>query len=256
MKIYTKTGDHGTTSLFGGKRVDKSDLRIKTYGEVDELNSLIGVVIAELHTSEVFSGRRQDSTSEVDMGNNLSLRSGKSRRSNLLSRHSGLSRIDSGVAPLPRMTGNTFADTEKKLFRIQSELLVLGSDLATPMEVKVKVLRVKKSFVTRLEKEIDSWSVSLPQLRNFILPGGGKVGAQLHLARTVARRAERSIAELDRTDGINKHSLRSSSASQRTAGLKNALIYINRLSDWLFTLARYVNKLEGQSEKIWKGRGS
>ena len=134
MKIYTKTGDRGTTSLMGGKRVDKSDLRIKAYGEVDELNSLIGLIIADLADYH------------------LSLRA---KRSNLLIRHSSLSRIDSGVASLPRMTRNTLEDFEKKLLRIQNELLVLGSDLATPLNVKIKVPRVTKSFITRLEKEID-----------------------------------------------------------------------------------------------------
>ena len=98
--------------------------------------------------------------------------------------------------------------------------------------------RVKKSFLTRLEKEIDSWSVSLPQLRNFILPGGGKVGSKLHLARTVARRAERTIVDLVNQEKINS----------------SILPYINRLSDWLFVLARHVNKLENISEKVWRGR--
>jgi len=137
-------------------------------------------------------------------------------------------------------------DIRKKLFLIQSELLVLGSDLATPLDVSTslklrgasKILRISKSFITRLEKEIDQWTASLPQLKNFILPGGGRVGSQLHLARTVARRAERSIVDLSRSDSINNY----------------VQIYINRLSDWLFTLARYVNKLEDRSEKIWKGR--
>ena len=181
MKLYTKTGDKGTTSLFGGKRVEKNSARIKAYGEVDELNSLIGTIIAQF----------------------------------------------SEVEPL-----------KEKLLRIQKELFVLGSDLATPLTIKTKIPRITKNYVIRLEREIDKWSASLPQLKNFILPGGGKIGAKLHLARAIARRTERSIAELGRTEKINK----------------TALIYINRLSDWLFTLARYVNKQEGITEKIWEGR--
>ena len=94
---------------------------------------------------------------------------------------------------------------------------------------------------------------SLPRLKNFILPGGSPIGAKLHLARSIARRAERSIVKLTEEEKINKQSLRSSTSS---AGLKNAQVYINRLSDWLFVLARYVNKLESQEEKIWKGRKS
>lgn len=184
VKVYTRTGDRGTTSLFGGKRVDKNSLRIRAYGEVDELNSLLGVVVSDL-------------------------------------RHS-----------------NGILGILKKMYRVQTELFVLGADLATPREIKVKIPRITKSFVTRLEKEIDKWSTSLPQLRNFILPGGSTVGAKLHLARTVARRVERSIVELSNQEKINK----------------NAQVYINRLSDWLFTLARYINRFEGATEISWRGR--
>lgn len=180
VKIYTKTGDRGTTSLFGGERVEKNSARIRAYGEVDELNSLIGVVLA----------------------------------------------------------GDLPEEISKKLLRIQTELFVLGGDLATPLIAKVKVPRISKSFVTRLEKEIDKISETLPQLRNFILPGGGKSGSKIHLARTVARRAERSIVDLASRDKINQ----------------NAQVYINRLSDWFFTIARYANKLEKINEVAWKGR--
>lgn len=181
VKIYTRTGDRGTTSLFGGKRVGKNSLRIEAYGCVDELNSLIGVIVA----------------SEPP------------------------------------------ADVLKKLTRIQEELFVLGADLSSPMDVKAKIPRITKVYVTRLEKEIDAIDKNLPDLRNFILPGGGKVGSKLHLARTVTRRAERVIVDLSAQEKINK----------------NAQVYINRLSDWLFVLARYTNKLEGAKEIPWKGRG-
>ena len=196
VKIYTKTGDSGTTSLFGGKRLPKDNTRVEAYGHVDELNSLLGVIIAHLNYSS--SASREASTS----------------------RNSPQGRIIN------------------KLLRIQRELFVLGTDLASPNDLKIKGPRVKKLFVTRLEQEIDSWDKNLPKLSNFILPGGSKVGSQLHLARSIARRAERNIATLSQTEKINR----------------NAQIYINRLSDWLFVLARFVNKLENQKENIWKGR--
>jgi cob(I)alamin adenosyltransferase len=181
MKIYTKTGDRGTTSLFGGKRIDKNSARIEAYGSIDELNSLIGTIVAK----------------------------------------------------------NPPVDVLKKLIRVQGELFVLGTDLATPADVKIKIPRVTKTFITRLEKEIDLLDKRLPVLKNFILPGGGKVGSNLHLARTVARRAERRIVDLASVEKINQ----------------NSLIYINRLSDWLFVLARYINNEENAKEVIWNGRG-
>lgn len=181
VKIYTKTGDKGTTSLFGGKRVDKNSLRIEAYGCVDELNSLIGTILASRPSSEI----------------------------------------------------------TRKLIRIQGELFVLGTDLATPLDVKLKIPRITKSFITRLEREIDGFDIKLSPLKNFILPGGSNAGSKLHLARTVARRAERAVANLSAEEKINKH----------------AQIYINRLSDWLFVLARYANKLENIKETPWKGRG-
>ena len=208
MKIYTKTGDSGTTSLFGGKRLSKYNARVEAYGTVDELNSLIGIALASL-------------------------------------RHSRLDRESLGTESLGRTSDTHLRGDDKvksavsnKLVRIQKELFALGGDLASPNDLKIKVPRIKKPFITRLEQEIDSWSENLPKLRNFILPGGSTIGAKLHLARSVARRAERSIAALSSKEKINL----------------NAQIYINRLSDWLFVLARYVNKLEGQEEKIWKGR--
>lgn len=181
MKIYTKTGDKGTTSLFGGKRIDKNSARIEAYGCVDELNSLIGTIVAKKPMIEVL----------------------------------------------------------KKLIRLQSELFVLGTDLATPKDARAKVKRVNKPMIDKLEREIDDIDKNLPKLKNFILPGGGKVGSNLHLARTVARRTERKIVDLANTEKINQ----------------NSLIYINRLSDWLFVLARYVNNKENAKEIIWKGRG-
>jgi cob(I)alamin adenosyltransferase len=202
VKIYTKTGDRGTTSLFGGKRVNKNSARIKAYGEVDELNSWIGLVLSE-------------STFAVALVNIA-----KSKR-NIRN----------------KKLQETFLIAEK-LFRVQNELFVLGSDLAAPLEVKVKTPRITKTFVSNLEKEIDAWTKSFAPLKNFIIPGGGNIRSKLHLARTVARRAERSVVELSQEEQVNKW----------------AQIYINRLSDWLFTLARHINNLEGGKEIVWKGR--
>lgn len=181
MKIYTRTGDGGTTSLFGGKRVYKDDLRIDAYGSVDELNSLLGLIIVE----------------------------------------------------------TTNASLIKKMARIQEELMVLGSDLSSPLEVRLKIPRVTNVFITRLEREIDVWQKHLPKLKNFIFPGGSPTSAKLHLARSIARRTERTIARLAKVEKINGF----------------AVIYINRLSDWLFVLARYVNMEDSSKEIIWKGRG-
>jgi len=180
MKIYTKGGDSGTTSLFGGKRVGKDDVRVEAYGGVDELNGLLGVIISE----------------------------------------------------------TTNPNRIKKLARIQEELMVLGSDLSSPLDVSIKIPRVTKVFTARLEKEIDAWEKTLPQVKNFILPGGSLMSAKLHLARSTARRCERSIAKLAREEHVNK----------------NIPAYINRLSDWLFVLARHVNQKDKFKEIIWKGR--
>jgi cob(I)alamin adenosyltransferase len=124
------------------------------------------------------------------------------------------------------------------LTRIQNELFILGSYLATTFDVKTKSPKITKIYITRLEKEIDNWDKDLPKLKNFILPGGSKVGANFHLARTICRRSERSIAALAKQENINE----------------NILSYINRLSDWFFMLARFVNKLYNVHEIEWKVR--
>jgi len=203
MKIYTKTGDKGTTSLFGGQMVEKNSARIKAYGEIDELNSILGVILVDLSKYTSHPERSEGSQ-------------------------------DSSL----KAQNDQYREVKQKLLRIQDELFVLGSDLATPADIKTKVPRIKKTFVTRLEKEIDQWEKELPKLKNFILPGGSKVGSKLHLVRSITRRAERSIMTLSQAEKINK----------------NAQIYINRLSDWFFVAARYVNKLENIRENIWKGR--
>lgn len=180
MKIYTKTGDNGTTSLFGGRRVNKDSLRVEACGKCDELNSQLGVIVSENPTAEIV----------------------------------------------------------KKLIRIQQEIFVLGADLATPISVNLKVPRIKKSFANRLEREIDTMERDLPKLKNFILPGGGKVGAKLHLARSAVRCLERILVTLGRQDKLNPR----------------IFPYINRLSDWFFVLARHANWAQNFREVPWRGR--
>jgi cob(I)alamin adenosyltransferase len=180
MKIYTKTGDAGDTSLFGGKRVPKSTLRIDAYGTVDELNAQLGVV------------RALKSYSEVD---------------NLLE-------------------------------KIQNQLFVLGADLATPFDAApAGMKRIQQNEIQFLEETIDRLDVQLEPLKSFILPGGSPVSAQVHSARTVCRRAERLVDALGRKEQIGK----------------TPLVYLNRLADLLFVLARYVNKLAGTEETKWNG---
>ena len=176
-KIYTRTGDKGKTSLFGGKRVPKSDLRVEILGTIDELNSMIGVAIAEVQSYSL--------------------------------------------------------KLKVELIKIQNDLLDVGSALASPQGV---ALRSLKKRVKEFEDFIDEMTAQMPKLSNFILPGGGKAGAMLHLARAVCRRAERKIVELNNKEKIDN----------------NVIIYFNRLSDLLFTMARFANFKEKKKEIIWR----
>jgi cob(I)alamin adenosyltransferase len=181
MKIYTKTGDDGTTSLFSGGRVSKHHLRVEAYGTVDELNSHIGVVRAHQPT-------------------------------------------------LP---------TGEMLFTVQEHLFRLGADLATPMDAKAEwLVRITPQEIEWVEYRIDQLDEHLEPLKNFILPGGTLAAAHLHVARTVCRRAERLVVALAEHEAINN----------------NALIYLNRLSDWFFIAARYENKQANISESKWTVR--
>ena len=180
MKIYTKTGDTGETSLFDGTRVRKADPRVDAYGEVDELNAWLGVVRAN--------------------------------------------------AP--------GADLDAMLDRIQRDLFALGARLADPRHKIAK--RVEKASlgdddVVRLEGWIDELEATLPPLRRFILAGGSNAGALLHVARAVCRRAERKVVALEQ--GPDADTL--------------AVIYINRLSDLLFVMARAANARAGAPEHEW-----
>lgn len=128
------------------------------------------------------------------------------------------------------------AEIDGLLARVQSELFQLGADLATPVEASPKwIVRVEDTAVTALEREIDRFETELEPLQNFILPGGSPTGAALHVARTVCRRAERRLVELTETEEINPAAVR----------------YLNRLSDWLFDLARLANHRSGRPEHIW-----
>lgn len=181
-KIYTRTGDDGTTGLGTGERRPKYDLRVATYGTVDELNAAIG--LARLHTA---------GTGEV----------------------------------------------EAMLARIQNDLFDLGADLATPEragEPGRERLRLVEPQVERLESEIDRLNAELAPLTSFVLPGGSAAAAHLHFARTVCRRAERLIVEL--------------SAQQGEAVSAAVVKYVNRLSDFLFVAARYVNG-KGADDVLW-----
>lgn len=180
-KIYTRTGDDGTTSLFGGERVGKGNPRIEAYGTVDETNSTIGVARSHL--------RGEPGEEQLD--------------------------------PV--------------LSELQEELFVLGADLATPVDAKPIVPRVKEEHVADLETRIDRFEEDLPELKQFILPGGAPAGASLHSARTICRRAERQIVQASASSPINEE----------------AIAYLNRLSDLLFVLARWANKQAGVREDRW-----
>lgn len=188
MAIYTRTGDKGDTGLFGGGRVPKSHPRVTAYGEVDELNSALGLARAAL---------REDPA---------------------------LGSVDAGLA------------------RVQAECFVIGALLATPAD---KVAKLGEPFsgglppdaAKRLESEIDSWEKQVKPLKTFILPGGGRAGAALHLARAVGRRAERAVVELAAADAVPD----------------GVIVYLNRLSTWLFVAARFVNKETGHAETPWTG---
>jgi cob(I)alamin adenosyltransferase len=181
-RIYTKTGDRGTTRLGSGQEVPKDSLRIETYGTVDELNSVLGLAVA--------------------------------------------AGVEEELVPL--------------LARIQNELFNLGSDLCILEEDKAKrpVPRIEERHVVALEELLDQLTDELGPLTNFILPGGSRGAAALHLARTVCRRAERLLTALARNEPVGP----------------STLPYLNRLSDALFVLARYENHKKGVPDVVWDSR--
>lgn len=177
-KIYTKTGDAGETTLFGGRRVSKSHARIEAYGLVDQVNAELGV--ARLYV--------------------------------------GASELDA------------------LLHRVQSELFTIGADLATPHDVRSDyIVRTSDLMVEQLEHEIDQFEAELPPLKTFILPGGTPGAAHLHLARTLCRNAERATVHLSTYEAVSPAAVR----------------YLNRLSDWLFVLARVANHRQQVDDIPW-----
>ncbi|GGB57831.1 cob(I)yrinic acid a,c-diamide adenosyltransferase [Virgibacillus dakarensis] len=178
VRIYTRSGDKGTTSLIYGKRVPKNDLRVEAYGTCDETNSMIGLALSFLE-NETWDGKKE------------------------------------------------FLEI---MHRVQTILFHAGAELATPSEKEV-TWKLKKEYIKELEEQIDTWDKELAKLRNFILPSGHSASSALHAARTVARRAERTAVGLEEE-------------------LANPLVlsYLNRLSDFLFVAARYVNQCLGGKE--------
>jgi cob(I)alamin adenosyltransferase len=180
-RIYTRGGDAGETSLGDGTRVSKLDERITAYGDVDELNSLLGLALA----GEIPDRLR---------------------------------------APLEQ---------------VQNELFDLGADLSVPFDNADERLRVDQGMIDALERLCDEANAGLSELRSFVLPGGTEAAARLHVARAACRRAERAALAADREHGINPL----------------ALVYLNRLSDLLFILARAANVETGTDEPLWKPGG-
>lgn len=184
--IYTKTGDKGTTSLVGGQRVSKTDRRLEAYGTIDELNSLLGLLITYV-----------DDAADLEVLNN-----------------------------------------------IQNGLFVVGGYLATDQsstELRQQTV-VTDVMVKGIEHAIDRITAEIPPLRAFVLPGGTRGAAEAHVCRTVCRRAERRIIDL------NNHLL----AEEKPEIDGNVLAYVNRISDFLFVLARKLNIISNQDEIVWK----
>jgi cob(I)alamin adenosyltransferase len=177
MKIYTKTGDDGTTGLYGGDRISKTSARIQALGDVDELNAALGIA-----------------------------------------------RVSASL------------DLDDELARIQCWLFDLGAELAAPPGTKFAGNRIREYHASRLEASIDDMTTELAPLHAFILPGGGRLGADLHLARAICRRAERSVLHLSQVSPVSE----------------DARMLLNRLSDWLFVAARTANAQQGVQDMPWR----
>ena len=184
FKIYTKTGDKGETSLYGGTRVSKAAARVESYGTLDELNAFIGLAKSEISDEKVLS----------------------------------------------------------QLQKIQFDLFTVGSEAATPTDKMLLAngknrldLMISEKEITELELWMDDFDAELEPLKFFILPSGGKAAATLHVCRTVCRRAERAMVFLNETEEVRPELIK----------------YLNRLSDYLFILARYISKISGEKEDYW-----
>ena len=183
-KIYTKTGDKGKTGLIGGSRVSKSDLRLDAYGEVDELNSVVGLLLANGHN---------------------------------------------------KISG----DDQRILTAIQNALFIIGSHLACEADKaeQFKLPSLPVNIISEIEARIDTIQSSLPKLTNFILPAGSTSACFAHLCRTVSRRVERRVVAVGSNDEVKEE----------------FYIFLNRISDYFFVLARQLNLTDGLKEIIWKG---
>ena len=184
FKIYTKTGDKGETSLYGGTRVSKAAARVESYGTLDELNAFIGIAKAEISDEKVLN----------------------------------------------------------QLQKIQFDLFTVGSEAATPTDKMLLAngknrldLMISEKEIIELELWMDDFDAELEPLRFFILPSGGKAAATVHVCRTVCRRAERAMVFLNETEEVRPELIK----------------YLNRLSDYLFILARYISKISGEKEDYW-----
>ncbi len=192
-KVYTRTGDQGTTSLFGGARVVKDDPRLEAYGTLDELNSVLGVLMCDIG-SEKWPGHAILETGRL----------------------------------------------HEELLGIQATLFVLGSHLATEDDgVRSKLPALSPDSVLSLERAMDRMSTDLAPLKHFVLPGGIRAAATAHVARTVARRAERAIV------GV------APAGTLKPAWLDHVIQHMNRLNDYFFVLARHLNRLAGREEPTW-----
>ncbi len=179
MKIYTKTGDDGSTGLYGGERVPKDSLRVECYGTIDELNSTLGLACSEIKGAVI----------------------------------------------------------SQLLLSIQNKLFTLGGELATPkIKVGMNIVKIQNDDILFVENEIDKFEEKLEPLKQFILPGGSKGASHLHFARSICRRAERLVTSLSQKEEISNL----------------ILIYLNRLSDLLFVLARYENKINQVPDVPWE----
>jgi cob(I)alamin adenosyltransferase len=191
-RLYTRSGDDGTTGLYGSGRVNKDHPRVEAYGAVDELNAAIGLAAAE-----------------VDRVRNTA--AGKTRT-------------------LLDLLGHIFADLQSRLFDI-------GADLATPEGAKheAKILRIGDEQVAEVERWIDEIDAGSPPMKSFVMPGGTELAARLHLARTICRRAERAMIHLRNSEPVSP----------------GAIVYVNRVSDMLFAMARRANKEAGVDDVPW-----
>ena len=172
-KIYTRTGDDGTTSLGDGTRLSKESMRIEAIGTIDELNSFIGILLTE----------------------------------------------------------NLEIEIRKKLENIQHDLFDLGGDLSIPGRISMS-----KTQITKLEDNINQYNLTIPALKEFILPGGSRAAALCHISRAVCRRAERCVVKLSRTETVASFAIK----------------YLNRLSDFLFVLCRILNHQQGFKDVLWQ----